>query len=616
MVATTSSTSNRCNASRPVITEDRSGIMHAVVRTFISYRRADNPYLAADVRKRLVARYGEDSVFLDTDSIPLGRDFRAHVRVAMDDVDVVLVLIGSAWQPQRLRNLRDPVRSELLIAQSLEKHVIPVLHSGCKMPSEKELPRTLAWFSYLNAFEIGPPRSAADDIERLVTSLANGPNPQVVTPPARSRWREREAARRRWLLPVVGGLILLAGGFGAVLGAKGARSSLVPGSDQPTAISPIGSSGTPVTPSASTVLSTLSPSSPPTSASLPNPTVQDVTTTARSSTTPKATTTSVQGGGTLSTTTTVGSLTTPVPRLTSLEFGSTLGLRPAMTVQSAGYDASGLRAFALGADQLRLSLGGLVNWVPLSTPTVVQPSRFTHAAFSPTSDRLAAGSSNGLITIWSTESRRVLIDIQVGSTASDVVFDWAPDGKWIVAADTHGTIGVWSATSGAAAWKSDYWPENQTLFRTVAWSPRGNAIAAGTRNGEVSLLSPSTGEKLPGSISVTGSVNHLAWAPGGSLVAAATDIDVYLVRVAGTAPTRLRQPWAVNALCFDPDGREIAVAGKGLQTISASTGDRIASPAASLNGRVFYDVSCSPDGTSLLTVTDSDAAVVRRMIAA
>ena len=45
------------------------------MQIFISYRRTDSD-IAGRIADHLLAEFGRDSVFLDVDSIPVGRDFR------------------------------------------------------------------------------------------------------------------------------------------------------------------------------------------------------------------------------------------------------------------------------------------------------------------------------------------------------------------------------------------------------------------------------------------------------------------------------------------------------------------------------------------------------------
>jgi hypothetical protein len=63
----------------------------------ISYRRGDSAQIAGRIRDRLVARYGEDSVFIDVYNVPLGAEFPQHLREVWSKADVLLALIGPAW---------------------------------------------------------------------------------------------------------------------------------------------------------------------------------------------------------------------------------------------------------------------------------------------------------------------------------------------------------------------------------------------------------------------------------------------------------------------------------------------------------------------------------------
>jgi hypothetical protein len=61
---------------------------------FISYRRENTAGEARALFNDLTARVGEDSVFMDVDSIALGRDFRSVLQVSGDPM---LVMIGRNW---------------------------------------------------------------------------------------------------------------------------------------------------------------------------------------------------------------------------------------------------------------------------------------------------------------------------------------------------------------------------------------------------------------------------------------------------------------------------------------------------------------------------------------
>ncbi len=52
-------------------------------RLFISYRRYDTQDITDRVYERLAVRFGEQSIFMDVDAIPLGADFRKILREAV-----------------------------------------------------------------------------------------------------------------------------------------------------------------------------------------------------------------------------------------------------------------------------------------------------------------------------------------------------------------------------------------------------------------------------------------------------------------------------------------------------------------------------------------------------
>ncbi len=141
------------------------------MRVFVSYRREDNPWVAGRLRDRLVEAYGDSNVFFDVDDIPMGVDFRNVIRGTLEDVDVVLAIIGSGWNPDRLAIGTDFVRAELVEALRLQKRVIPVLIGDTPMPTVEVLPSDLAEFAYLNAVRLRPDPDFSSDVARLVAGL-------------------------------------------------------------------------------------------------------------------------------------------------------------------------------------------------------------------------------------------------------------------------------------------------------------------------------------------------------------------------------------------------------------------------------------------------------------
>jgi hypothetical protein len=126
---------------------------------FISYRREDTAGEARALFNDLAERLGDKSVFMDVDSIALGRDFRTVLQETTASCDLMLVLIGRNWANARdeggvarLENPADYVRLE--IASGLKRNiaVTPVLVQGARMPEPEKLPVEMRDLAYRNGF--------------------------------------------------------------------------------------------------------------------------------------------------------------------------------------------------------------------------------------------------------------------------------------------------------------------------------------------------------------------------------------------------------------------------------------------------------------------------------
>src|SRR5947208_675738 len=105
---------------------------------------------------------GRENVFRDLDSIESGDDFLTRIRAALDEADLLLVVIGPEWldaaTPTGKRRLDDPddwVRLELLEALDREDvRVIPLLVAGASMPKERDLPVGLRGIAHKQALTL------------------------------------------------------------------------------------------------------------------------------------------------------------------------------------------------------------------------------------------------------------------------------------------------------------------------------------------------------------------------------------------------------------------------------------------------------------------------------
>jgi hypothetical protein len=189
---------------------------------FISYRREDSEGQARALFQDLVARFGRDSVFMDVDSIGLGRDFRQVLQERLATCDVMLALIGRDWLDgkdksgrRRLDNPGDFVRIEIAAALKRNIPVTPLLLHGAQMPAAEQLPDDLSDLAYRNGFELSHNRWDSDVNElfkrlglaaRTDTPPAAKIDPTALTPqPAKRPWVAIAAAVFVALAVAVGG---------------------------------------------------------------------------------------------------------------------------------------------------------------------------------------------------------------------------------------------------------------------------------------------------------------------------------------------------------------------------------------------------------------------------
>ena len=145
---------------------------------FLSYRREDSADVAGRIYDRLTQAFGEDQVFKDVDSIPLGVDFREYLQQVVGRCDVLLAVIGDQWfataaagEGSRLDDPKDFVRIELEGALQRGIPVIPVLVRGAAVPHGDELPSTLSTLAYRSGISVRADPDFHRDMDRLIDGI-------------------------------------------------------------------------------------------------------------------------------------------------------------------------------------------------------------------------------------------------------------------------------------------------------------------------------------------------------------------------------------------------------------------------------------------------------------
>jgi TRAP-type mannitol/chloroaromatic compound transport system substrate-binding protein len=146
-------------------------------KIIISYRRVDSAAMAGRIFDRLHAHFGDDSMFMDIDSIPFGSDFRQFISEAIRNSDVIVAVVGPRWLGPRdavrprIHDATDPVRLEIEAALARGMPIVPVLVDGARMPSDEDLPDALKDFAFINAAAVDTGRDFQQHVQRLIRGI-------------------------------------------------------------------------------------------------------------------------------------------------------------------------------------------------------------------------------------------------------------------------------------------------------------------------------------------------------------------------------------------------------------------------------------------------------------
>ncbi len=144
-------------------------------KIFISYRRMDAADVSGRIYDRLAAAFGAKNIFFDALAIPAGADFSQVIRQAFAECFAVLIVISPHWlgilrEREQKPDEPDYVRIEVENALRFDL-VVPLLVTGAKMPSSKELPPELQRLALRNGREIRAGRDFHQDMSSLIKEL-------------------------------------------------------------------------------------------------------------------------------------------------------------------------------------------------------------------------------------------------------------------------------------------------------------------------------------------------------------------------------------------------------------------------------------------------------------
>lgn len=157
---------------------------------FISYRREDSRDITGRLVDRLKQTYARRQLFLDIETIDLGRDFEQILAKMLKDCKVLIAVIGREWLDakdengrRRLDDPNDYVRREIAAALQRDIRVIPVLVDDAAMPPAEQLPDDLKPLVKRQKMDLSYEKFGSD-MESLVASLAETVRPE----PRTAKW--------------------------------------------------------------------------------------------------------------------------------------------------------------------------------------------------------------------------------------------------------------------------------------------------------------------------------------------------------------------------------------------------------------------------------------------
>ena len=143
-------------------------------RTFLNYRRNDDPGYTQALFQFLEQEFPVETLFMDVEGdIRPGDDFVEVLAVQVQSCDVFLAIIGPRWEALLESRQGDPgdfVVIEIQSALEQGKRVIPVLVGGADMPHYTRLPASIRSLARRNAVTLRP-ASFKRDCQALVTGL-------------------------------------------------------------------------------------------------------------------------------------------------------------------------------------------------------------------------------------------------------------------------------------------------------------------------------------------------------------------------------------------------------------------------------------------------------------
>jgi TIR domain len=162
---------------------------------FINYRKEDSRWNTEALYNELLKYFARESLFKDFNTIELGEDFVVSIKKALDQCDVLLIVIGKSWLDikdqrgaRRLNDDKDFVRIEIATALKRNIRIIPLLFDNVEMPQPELLPEDMQQLSSRQFLSISDTKFTSD-VQKLAESIQKSLN--ITTNPAAGKSKKK-----------------------------------------------------------------------------------------------------------------------------------------------------------------------------------------------------------------------------------------------------------------------------------------------------------------------------------------------------------------------------------------------------------------------------------------